>query len=192
MIQQIVQQWPKLQYNSFDEPVVDVEQTAPDDVMRRIADAIPKTVENDTVSDRSFIDILAATLLGYHHGDISEALIGEAKFLLTSTIRNYDVIFYLQNRKEFTNTETTPEALEDNDIEQELDNILKSLKKTYDNGTGSFFPTEDCPAIISLEGPPDTWLSQVRLYIKDDCTFYGEEDGSLIIPDAWNTPEDLQ
>jgi len=55
---------------------------------------------------------------------------------------------------------------------------------SYEKNTGAFFPKEDCPAVIRLDGPPDMRVPQMKLYIKDNGCGYGEEDGTLIDPSA--------
>ena len=63
---------------------------------------------------------------------------------------------------------------------EEIDNIFGALVRAYEKGDAVFFPREDCPAIISLEGPPDLRLELIKLYIQPNGKHYGEETPSLI------------
>ena len=63
---------------------------------------------------------------------------------------------------------------------EEIDHIFRALVLSYEKNTGAFFPTEDCPAVITLEGPPDLRCGQIQLYLKENGHFFTEEDGSLI------------
>ena len=133
------------------------------------------------IFDRCVVDNIAYTLWHYAKntpGFDSEFVI-DSKTIAGFAMKHIDVIFYVPARKEIPmvakeNRET------DEVFREEIDNILESLVTSYEKQTKAFFPTEDCPAVIRLDGPPDMRLQQMKLYIKSNGNGYGEEDGSLL------------
>ena len=133
------------------------------------------------VFDRCVIDNIAFTLWHYAKetpGFDSEFII-DSKTIAAMALKYVDIIFYLPLRKEIP-VEQKEFRETDETFRLEIDNIFESLVNSYEKNTGSFFPLEDCPAVIKLDGPPDMRLPQLKLYIKEDGTGYGEADGSLL------------
>ena len=133
------------------------------------------------IFDRCPVDNIAYTLWHYAKdtpGFTTEFVI-DCKAIAALSLKLIDVIFYIPVRKEIP---ITPREGRETDevFREEMDNIFDSLVESYEKNTGAFFPTEDCPAVIRLEGPPDMRIPQMRLYIKDNGNSFGEEDGSLI------------
>ena len=133
------------------------------------------------IFDRCPVDNIAYSLWHYAketEGFTTEFII-DSKTIAAISLKLIDVIFYLPVRKEIP---IVAREGRDSDpvFREEVDNIFDSLVDSYEKNTGAFFPSEDCPAVIRLEGPPDMWIPQMRLYIKDNGNGYGEEDGSLI------------
>lgn len=133
------------------------------------------------IFDRCPIDNIAYTLWHYAKqtpGFDSEFVV-DTKTIAALSLKHLDVIFYVPLRKEIP-----VEEKENRDVDQtyreEIDNIYNSLINSYEKSTGAFFPKEDCPAVIRLDGPPDLRLPQMKLYIKPNGNGFGEEDGSLI------------
>lgn len=133
------------------------------------------------IFDRCPVDNIAYSLWHYAKdtpGFNSEFII-DSKTIAALSLKMIDVIFYLPVRKEIPITQR--EGRESDPLyREEIDNIFASLVESYEKNTGAFFPREDCPAVIKLEGPPDMWIPQMKLYIKPNGNGYGEEDGSLI------------
>lgn len=143
------------------------------------------------IFDRCTIDNIAYSLWHYAKDTpgFSTEFIIDSQTIATLSLKLIDVIFYLPVRKEIPIT--TREGRESDPVyRDEMDNIFDSLVESYEKNTGAFFPREDCPAVIRLEGPPDMWIPQMMLYIKDNGCGYGEEDGSLI--DASNVVVDKE
>ena len=133
------------------------------------------------IFDRCPVDNIAYSLWHYAketEGFTTEFII-DSKTIAAISLKLIDVIFYLPVRKEIP---IVAREGRDSDpvFREEVHNIFDSLVDSYEKNTGAFFPSEDCPAVIRLEGPPDMWIPQMRLYIKDNGNGYGEEDGSLI------------
>jgi thymidylate kinase len=137
------------------------------------------TEEKHIVFDRCVIDNIAYTLWLNEKGKVSDEFVMDSRQVAIETVKMYDIIFYLPLREEIK-----IEKRKGRDIDpvyrQEIDNIFKALVTSYERNSGTFFPIRDCPAVITLEGPPDLRCEQIRLYLKDTGVPYGEEDGSLI------------
>ena len=133
------------------------------------------------IFDRCTVDNIAYTLWHYAKDTpgFSVEFVIDCKAIAALSLKLIDVIFYLPVRKEIP---ITPREGRETDemYREEIDNLYDSLVESYEKNTGAFFPLEDCPAVIRLEGPPDMWIPQMKLYIKDNGRGYGEEDGSLI------------
>lgn len=138
--------------------------------------------EKYLVFDRCVVDNIAYSL--WHFAKDTEGFTKEfiidSQAIAALTLKHYDLIFYVPERKEIPLTERENRETSDEMYREEIDNIFKALVTSYEKNTGAFFPVQDCPAVITLEGPPDMRLPQIKLYIKDSGNAYGEEDGSLI------------
>lgn len=135
--------------------------------------------EENIIFDRCVLDNIVYSLWLNAKEKVSDSFIMDCKFLAQETLKSIDIIFYLPLREEIK-----LEKRKGRDIDpvyrQEIDNIFRALVGAYERGDAAFFPRDNCPAIIALEGPPDLRLPQIKLYIKDTGKPFGEEDGSLI------------
>jgi hypothetical protein len=133
------------------------------------------------IFDRCTVDNIAYSLWHYAKdtSGFSIEFIIDCKTIAALALKHLDVIFYLPVRKEIP---ITPREGRDTDLvfREEIDNLFDSLVASYEKQTNAFFPHEDCPAVIRLEGPPDMWIPQMKLYIKDNGNGYAEEDGTLV------------
>lgn len=133
------------------------------------------------VFDRCVVDNIAYSLWHYAKetpGFDAEFII-DSKTIAAFALKHLDIVFYVPARKEIPivsreNRDT------DETFREEIDNILDSMIASYEQNTGAFFPREDCPAVIRLDGPPDMRLPQMKLYIKSSGLGFQEQDGSLI------------
>ena len=137
--------------------------------------------DNHVIFDRCPIDNIAYTLWHYakETPGFNSEFVMDCKTIAALSLKHVDVIFYIPVRKEIP---ITPRENRENDdvFREEIDNIFDSMVASYEKNTGAFFPIEDCPAVIRLDGPPDMRIPQMRLYIKDNGNGFGEEDGTLI------------
>ena len=133
------------------------------------------------IFDRCTVDNIAYTLWHYAKGTegFTPEFVMTCKDIAALSLKYLDLIFYVPARKEIP---ITPREGRETDevFREEIDNIFDSLVNSYEKKTGAFFPSEDCPAVIRLEGPPDMRIPQIKLYIKENGNCFGEEDGSLI------------
>jgi thymidylate kinase len=146
-----------------------------------IDDTQKAAAEGDSflVFDRCVMDNIAYSLWLNEKGKVSDEFIMDTKRIAFEAIRTFDIIFYLPLREEI---KITPKKGRDIDpvYRQEIDNIFRAIVGTYEKSAGIFFPKEDCPAVITLEGPPDLRIEQIPMYIKPSGKFFDEEDGSLL------------
>lgn len=141
------------------------------------------------IFDRCTVDNIAYTLWHYAKdtAGFSVEYVIDSKAIAALALKYFDIIFYVPIREEIP---VVPREGREIDLifRDEINNIFDALVESYEKQTKAFFPDEDCPAVIRLEGPPDMWIPQISLYVKDNGNGYGEEDGSLIA-DLANVPE---
>jgi GTPase SAR1 family protein len=139
------------------------------------------TEDKHLIFDRCTVDNIAYTLWHYAKDTpgFSREYVVDSQSIAALTLKYIDIIFYVPVRKEIPLVARDGREI-DLVYREEIDNIFDELVGSYETNTRAFFPTEDCPAVIRLEGPPDMWIPQMSLYIKDDGNGFGEEDGSLL------------
>lgn len=194
LVEEFIKEWPmykkpqKTYRDIIKEKNLPLNKQATKESQREILNALVDEAQFSAASDdkhiifdRCVVDNIAYTLWHYAKntpGFDSEFVI-DSKTIAGFAMKHIDIIFYIPVRKEIPmvakeNRET------DEVFRDEIDNILDSLVTSYEKQTKAFFPTEDCPAVIRLEGPPDMRVQQMKLYIKANGNGYGEEDGSLL------------
>jgi nicotinamide riboside kinase len=153
-------------------------------ILNALVDELQTAASSDNefiIFDRCPVDNMAYTL--WHYAKETEGFnsdfILDSKTIAALSLKHIDLIFYVPARREIP---ITPKENRETDevFREEIDNIFNSLVDSYEKLTGAFFPSEDCPAVIRLEGPPDMWIPQIKLYIKESGKSFDEEDGSLI------------
>jgi thymidylate kinase len=131
------------------------------------------------VFDRCVVDNIVYSLWLNEKGKVSDEFIMDTKRIAYEAVKVFDIIFYLPLREEITIVPRKGRAL-DPVYRQEIDNLFRAVVGTYEKSAGIFFPKEDCPAVITLEGPADLRIEQIPMYIKPSGKFFDEEDGSLL------------
>lgn len=196
LIDEFIKQWPMYKkptksYRDFiTESNIKLNKEGDKESQKKILNALVDELQHATASgdkylvfDRCPVDNIAYSLWHYAKGTsgINEEFIIDTKTIAAISLKHLDAIFYVPLREEIPLT-----AKQNRDIDvtyrQEMDNIYRALVESYEKNTGAFFPTEDCPPLITLDGPPDMRLPQMKLYIKENGNCYGEEDGSLLDP----------
>jgi len=194
LINQMIQRWPmykrptRTYRDIIDEQKLLVNKEGTTDVQKTILSALVEEAQLAAASgdefivfDRCVVDNIAYTLwhAGYGTEGFDDKFLKESKDIARAALHYYDIIFYIPIRNEIPVNERENRET-DLIFRTEVDNIFKALITSYENGTGAFFPLEDCPAVIELMGPPDLRLPQLGLYIKESGNAFGEQDGSLI------------
>jgi len=196
LIKEFIAQWPmyktpeKTYRDIIKEKGLVINKEATREVQKTILNALVdevqeaiKTDEDFLIFDRCVIDNIAYSL--WHYGKDSEGFTSEfiidCQTIAAMTLKSFDIVFYVPARKEIPLVESENRET-DELFQEEMDNIFRALVSSYEKNTGAFFPLEDCPAVITLDGPPDMRLPQIKLYIKENGKCFGEEDGTLIDP----------
>jgi hypothetical protein len=151
-------------------------------ILNAIIDDTQKAISKDNeflVFDRCVIDNIVYSLWLNEKGKVSDEFIMDSKRIAFEAIKVFDIIFYLPLREEINIVPKKGRAT-DPVYRQEIDNLFRAVVGSYEKQLGIFFSKEDCPAVITLEGPADLRIEQIPLYIKSNGKFYGEEDGSLL------------
>lgn len=195
LIEEFLKQWPmyKRPEKSYRDLVAEqdlpLNKTGTKESQRAVLNALIDEAQLASVSgeeflvfDRCVVDNIAYSLWHFAKGTegFTKEYIIDSQALAALTLKHYDVLFYVPARPEIPLTERKNRETDDATFREEIDNIFKALVSSYEKNTGAFFPQEDCPAVITLDGPPDMRLPQIKLYIKDSGKPFGEEDGSLI------------
>jgi len=194
LIEEFIKKWPmykkpnKTYRDIIAEQKLDINKSGTKESQKIILNALVDEVqdaikdgEEFLVFDRCVIDNIAYSL--WHYGKNTEGFTSEfiidCQTLAALTLKSFDVIFFVPARKEIPLT--VRENRETDEVfQEEIDNLFRALVNSYEKNTGAFFPIEDCPPVITLDGPPDMRLPQISLYIKENGKCFGEEDGSLI------------
>jgi len=196
LIKEFIAQWPmyktpeKTYRDIIKEKGLVINKEATREVQKTILNALVdevqeaiKTDEDFLIFDRCVIDNIAYSL--WHYGKDSKGFTSEfiidCQTIAAMTLKSFDIVFYVPARKEIPLVESENRET-DELFQEEMDNIFRALVSSYEKNTGAFFPLEDCPAVITLDGPPDMRLPQIKLYIKENGKCFGEEDGTLIDP----------
>lgn len=154
-------------------------------ILNALVDEVQQACASDNskylIFDRCTVDNIAYTLWHYSKDTpgFTREFVIDSQSIAALTLKYIDIIFYVPVRKEIPLVERDGREI-DIEYREEIDNLFDALVSSYEHNTKSFFPAEDCPAVIRLEGPPDMWIPQMKLYIKDSGNGYGEEDGSLL------------
>jgi thymidylate kinase len=131
------------------------------------------------IFDRCVIDNIVYSLWLNEKDKVSDEFIMDTKRIAYEAVKVFDIIFYIPLREEITIVPRKGRAL-DPVYRQEIDNLFRAVVGTYEKSAGIFFPKEDCPAVITLEGPADLRIEQIPMYIKPSGKFFDEEDRSLL------------
>jgi len=196
LIEQFIKQWPmykkpeKTYRDIIKEKNLNINMQGDKESQRAILNALVDEAQLASTSDdkhvifdRCPVDNIAYTLWHYAKGTegFTPEFVMTCKDIAALSLKHFDLIFYVPARKEIPITPR--EGRETNEaFREEIDNIFDSLVTSYEKNTKAFFPGEDCPAVIRLEGPPDMRIPQMSLYIKENGNCFGEEDGTLIDP----------
>lgn len=138
--------------------------------------------EEYVIFDRGPLDNLVYSMWHFAKNPSQDLdlLIEQSIAKLKKIIHIYDIIFFIPLSKKFP-VEIVPDNQRDIDpvYREEIDNIFKALIKTYYEGKDTFFPKEDCPAIIEIFGSQSDRINLAKLYVNKSGDAYSDDD-SLI------------
>jgi|694.fasta_scaffold00065_41 predicted ATPase len=146
------------------------------DSMMKVQEGFKST--DNIIFDRCTWDNLAYTLVANSYEQVSDEVTAASISFVKESMKDIDIIFWLEydsdikvldNGTRDTNT----------DYIKEVDGVFKQLYEHYSNDleTDIFYPKEDCPAIIPVEGKTvDDRIFYISQFIDDT--------GRLIEPDS--------
>ena len=146
------------------------------DWMLKTQESIPK--DTNIIYDRCPWDNLTYTLVANSYDQISDEVTAASISLVRESMKHLDIIFWLPYDNEI---KVVDDGIRDVNLEHlnEVDGVFAQLYEHYSDNleTDIFYPKEDCPAIIPVEGKTvDDRLFYISQFIDDK--------GSLIEPDT--------
>ncbi len=163
-------------------------------IQKILYDQIEETKnEKYVIYDRGPLDNLVYSiwLNAKGKGNVDDLYIEQAIVKAKKISSVYDIIFFIPVLKEYP-VEVVPDEQRDTNPEfrTEVDNLFKGIIETYHKGKDTFFPKDDCPAIIEIFGTPEQRIEMAKLYINPKGDVYGEEDN--LMNDVNISEEDVQ
>lgn len=146
------------------------------DSMMKVQEQFKPT--DNIILDRCTWDNLAYTLVANSYDQVSDEVTAASISFAKESMKNIDIIFWLAYDEDIKIVE---DGLRDTKVEyiKEVDSVFNQLYDHYCNELEGdiFYPKEDCPAIILVEGKTiDDRLYYISQFI--------DEKGELIEPDS--------
>jgi thymidylate kinase len=153
-------------------------------ILNFLVDQIMKTKKGDKVIyDRSVLDNLAYTMWLSAFGRVSDEFVKKTIEVVKNALVFYDIIFFCPITKH------TPIQLVDAEhrsvdplYRTEIDNIFKSLMKSYNEHSNTYFPfkhDDGCPALIEIYGNREERIQLAKFYISESGDMFGEGESAL-------------
>jgi predicted ATPase len=157
------------------------------DWMLKTQESIPK--DANIIYDRCPWDNLAYTLVANSYDQISDEVAAASISLVRESMKHLDIIFWLPYDNEI---KVVDDGVRDVNIEHlnEVDGVFAQLYGHYSENLESdiFYPKEDCPAIIPVEGKTvddrlfyiSQFIDETGALIEPDSNFFSEENLQLM------------
>jgi predicted ATPase len=157
------------------------------DWMLKTQESIPK--DANIIYDRCPWDNLAYTLVANSYDQISDEVAAASISLVRESMKHLDIIFWLPYDNEI---KVVDDGVRDVNIEHlnEVDGVFAQLYEHYSENLESdiFYPKEDCPAIIPVEGKTvddrlfyiSQFIDETGTLIEPDSNFFSEENLQLM------------
>lgn len=152
-------------------------------ILEAIVEDIKLAKKDDFVLfDRSPIDNLVYSLWAYDKnvGDIDDGFVADCIKIARHAIQKLDVMFLIPLTKHHEI------KIEDNGMREtdpvyraEINELFQGLKRKREEGDDVFFVKDDSPPFIEIFGSREARVAMCQLYIREDGSFYGEEDSIL-------------
>lgn len=191
LINQFIKNWPQftLSTNTYRDLIkeknLNINKEGTEESQKIILQSLVDEVNSvkdstqNIVFDRCVIDNLVYSLWLYNYGKVSQDFIVDCKYKVRDAVTKYDIIFYTPRSKSLKIVEKDTREIDESYID-EIDNLFSAVVGSYEKGKDVFLPLDNCPAVITLNGPPDLRCEMIKLYLKGDGSIFTEEDGSLI------------
>ena len=152
----------------------------------------PYTPHDKVVFDRCPLDNVVYSIWAYEKGKkgFNDNFINNSIKKVQEGMRSLDIIF-LMTRDLMGPIEASIHRETDPQYIIETDNIFKAIyKQIQTTGMSPFFPKDDSPALIEINGTTEERIEQISQYVTPDGNMYGE-DQSLINMDEIAKMEQL-
>jgi predicted ATPase len=193
VIKDFLKEWPmyKPADNSYREiakknPKVKLNQEGDEETQTIIRDALidqaqAYTKDENVIFDRCILDNFIYTMWLNAKGKISDLYVEQQLPILKEMLKFYDIIFFIPIVKNY-DIPLVPDDQRDIDpiFQTEIDNLFKATMADYwKQGSRTFFPDRDTPAVIEIFGTREERIQMIKLYITKDGTPYGENESML-------------
>ena len=196
LINDMIKQWPnfKAAGNSYREKAkqdksVKLNKEGSEESQIIIRDALIDDLQqydrkkDNVIHDRTLIDNLVYSMWLNANGKVSDLFIEQQVPIIKQALTYYDIIFFIPMMANY-NIPIVPSVDGQRELDpvfrEEIDNIFKAVLMDYWRKDGrTFFPNEDCPALIEVWGTREERIQMIKLYINEKGSFYGEEDSLL-------------
>ena len=113
-------------------------------------------------------------------GNVDDLFIEQSIMKVKQTVSVYDIIFFIPIIKDRP-INIVPDDQRDTDpiFREEIDNLFKGIIQTWHKGKDTFFPKENCPAIIEIFGNPQERIEIAKLYINSAGDSFTETDALI-------------
>lgn len=164
-------------------------------ILEWMVDLLQKCNSDDKlIFDRCPLDNLAYSFWSYGKGvgDIDTAFMDKTIAIVKESLKYLNIIFWIPYNNSIP---IKDDGLRDTNLThiQEINNIFESLYDQYQQNLHAnvFFPKDDCPAIIKLEGTTiDQRLDYIGEYLNPEGEIFGD-DHSIFNPQHISELEQL-
>lgn len=157
------------------------------DSMMKIQEQYKST--DNVILDRCTWDNLAYTLVANSYEQVSDEVTAASISFVKESMKNIDIIFWLEYDSDI---KILDNGIRDSNLDyiKEVNGVFSQLYDHYSDNLEAdiFYPKEDCPAIIPLEGKTvDDRLFYISQFIDDkgeliepDSNFFSEENLQIL------------
>jgi len=134
------------------------------------------TAHDKVVYDRCGLDNIVYTLWCHEKSrkGFSRQFVDECIEQVRDSMRGLDIIF-LCTRDLMGPVESNNVRETDPNFVLETDNIFRAIQSQLSTTGSPFFPPNDSPALIEINGTTQERLEQIAMYVTPEGTMYGEE-----------------
>lgn len=142
------------------------------------------TKDNEfVIYDRGPLDNLVYSI--WHNakglGGVDDLFIERSLLKTKAAIEMYDIIFFIPLSEKYDIPIVADKQRDiDPQYRKEIDYLFKAIMETYhlpENNT--FFPKEQCPAVIEIFGTPQERVTIASFYVNSDGKAFGDSDSLL-------------
>ena len=166
-------------------------------ILNGMLDDLQKYSKDDNIIfDRSPWDCLVYSMWAEEKGisDIDKEFINKMIPLVKESMKFLDIMFFVPKTK-LSQIPIIEDGLREIDpvYIEEIDNIFKAMVYQYHHhfGKNTFFPSEDCPAIIEVFGNQEERIHLIRQYLDTEGKIIGEEGDQILNPQNLEQLEQL-